>query len=679
MRNHLKDPYFDTRENASGGSPTTIKSMTDTTSYRGDLAKAQEAARAYYAEGRLLMADIEYDALIARIAAFEAAHPEQIIAHDLLTQVAGGTAKGTVAHAAPMLSLDNCFDAMDLRSWLDTRTGPFTTEPKFDGLSLGAAYRNGKLVRIATRGDGTHGEDVTYAASRINGLPAQLTDAIDVEVRGEVIFTAEHYEAANDARMAAGKPAFVNPRNAAAGTLRTETLEYAATLTFFAHGHSGLENITTHSEAMARLNDLGVNTGNGDLALVRHADCASVLAAVERFGSVRGELEVDVDGMVIKIDSIDEANALGHSSRAPRWAIAFKYPAVEATSVLRSVEWTVGRTGRITPRATIDPVFVAGTTVTFATLHNAEDIKRKDLRIGDTVLVKRAGEVIPRIEAPIVEKRDGSETIIQAPSTCPRCNGQINKDDKVWRCQAGRACGAAEAIRYAASRDCLDIEGMGDKLVEQLVKTGTVKDVADLFMLTTAQLAGLERMGDTSAAKVIEQINNAKTQPLSRVFCALGVRMTGRSMSRRLARHFATMSAITGATQDDLCAVDGVGPERAATIAAELVDLADVIARMEAAGVNMNEPVNGTVENGDSTIAGKTFVVTGAMSGRLEGLSRNDVHARIEAAGGKTSGSVSKKTDYLVTGEAGGSKVEKAQALGVKTISPDELAALLDA
>lgn len=671
-----------TKTNAGKNAGTSQNpTVLDNESYLAAVRTATEAADAYYQNAGLLMADAEYDRLVKEIAAYETANPQERVEHGLHEKVAAGTSTGgDVTHAAPMLSLDNCFEITELRDWLEGRnTTRFTTEPKYDGLSLAATYERGRLVRIATRGDGASGENVTHAAGRIDGLPLDLTEKVDVEVRGEVIFTTENYEAANTLRVAAGKKAFVNPRNAAAGTLRAETLEYPAVLNFYAHGQIGLDT-PSHSVAMTRLAELGIGSGTGELAVRIHTDVLSVVAAVERFADLRETLPLDVDGMVVKCDEIAEQQRLGFSSRAPRWGVAYKYPALEATSVLRAVEWTVGRTGRITPRATIDPVFVAGTTVTYATLHNADDIKRKDLRVGDTVLVKRAGEVIPRIEAPIVEKRDGSETEIAAPDTCPRCDGAIVTDDIVWRCSRGRACGTGEAIRYATSRDCLDIEGMGEKLVEQLVANGRVKDVADLFTLTATDLAGLERMGETSARKVVEQIELARTRPLSRVFCALGVRMTGRSMSRRLARHFTSMDALRNADTDALCAVEGVGPERAAVIREEIEELAEVIDRLSALGVNMNEPVTSS-EAAETAVgvAGKTFVVTGAMTGRLEGLSRNDVHARIEAAGGKTSGSVSKKTDYLVTGESGGSKVEKAQALGVKTITPDELAELLGA
>jgi len=653
--------------------------ITSPQAYRSAVQTAVAAATAYYRDGGLLMADTEYDTLLRAILAYETAHPEQRVDHDLHDRVAAGTGTdGDVTHAAPMLSLDNCFSPEELAAWLDGRgTARFTVEPKYDGLSLAATYRDGRLVRLATRGDGTTGEDVTHAIGRIRGLPDLLAETVDVEVRGEVIFTKADYKTANTGRVASGRKAFVNPRNAAAGTLRAESLEYPATLTFYAHGQHGLD-LPGHSDAIARLAELGVGTGDGELALTVHRDAAGVLAAVAAFEAVREHLPLDVDGAVVKCDTREDQERLGHSSRSPRWGIAYKYPALEATSVLRGVEWTVGRTGRITPRATIDPVFVAGTTVTYATLHNAADIGRKDLRLGDVVLVKRAGEVIPRIESPIVEKRTGVETPIEPPAVCPRCDGPIDTTELVWRCRRGRACGAAEAIRYAASRDCLDIEGMGEKLVDQLVETGKVRDVADLFTLTDTDLVGLERMGETSARKVIEQIAAAKDRPLSRVFAALGVRMTGRSMSRRLARHFTTMDAVRAADVEALCAVEGVGPERAATILAELDELGEVIDRLTTLGVNMREPLEATGAENATPVAGKTFVVTGAMSGPLAALSRNDVHALIESAGGKTSGSVSGKTDFLVCGEASGAKLEKARTLGITVITPEQLAGMLD-
>lgn len=675
----------------------TVTSMQITTQqqYLAAVEQATNAARAYYQDGSLLMADGEYDTLVRTIATYEATHPETRIEHQLHDAVAAGTAEhGDVIHRAPMLSLDNSFDASNLQDWLTGRAGPFTTEPKYDGLSLAATYRNGELVRIATRGDGTAGENVTHAAGRIAGLPDRIDTTTDLEIRGEVIFTHENYDAANRNRIAAGKKAFVNPRNAAAGTLRTEHLEYDAQLTFYAHGQIGLET-ETHSAAMHALREFGINTGDAGLALRVHASADEVLAEVASFAARRETLPLDVDGLVIKIDHIATQQELGTSSRAPKWGIAFKYPALEATSTLLEVEWTVGRTGRITPRARIEPVFVAGTTVTYATLHNAEDIKRKDLRIGDTVLVKRAGEVIPRIEAPIIEQRTGDETEIAAPAQCPRCAGDINRNDKVWRCTRGRGCGAAESIRYAASRDCLDIEGLGEFLVGELVRSGRVETVADLFTLTRDDLLGLPyasahtstdpktgearttqpRMQEKSVENLLGQIEKARTQPLSRVFCALGVRMTGRSMSRRIAKHFTTMPAILAADTDTLTAVDGIGPERAAVIREELTELAETIEKLVTLGVNMTESTDTNTE--DSPLTGKTLVVTGTMTGRLEGRSRDEVHAMIEAAGGKTSSSVSKKTSILVAGDAAGSKLAKAAELGVTVLSPDELAELL--
>jgi len=639
----------------------------DRQEFLAGITRAESAARAYYEEGRLEMADGEYDQLIALLRQAREEHGWSE-ADVLLGAVAAGTSGGGEAiHAAPMLSLDNLFSVFDVASWcertaelagLATGEAAFSVEPKYDGLSLAATYRQGQLVRIATRGDGRFGEDVTYARHRIVGLPAMLRSEVDCEVRGEVLFTRGQFEAASVARIATGRPAFVNPRNAASGTLRAETLDYEAELSFFSYGGVGIPQ-TSHVALLEALSRLGLQVGSGDLRPRRVVGGNAVASWVESFGELREQLEVDVDGAVIKLDDIPAQNRVGETSRSPRWGIAFKYPALEATSVLRSVEWTVGRTGRITPRATIDPVFVAGTTVTYATLHNADDIRRKDLRIGDAVLVKRAGEVIPRIEAPLVDRRSGAEHEISIPERCPRCEGELDRSQLVWRCVRGRVCGAREAIVYAASRDALDIEGLGEKIVSQLVEAGLVADIADIFTLTSSQVAALDRLGEVSATSLISQIERARAQPFSRVLTALGVRMTGRAMSRRLAKHFVTMDALRNAGITELCAVEGIGLERAETIRGELVELGPVIDRLEDLGMSLREPVE---HAGSAPLTDKTVVI----SGSVPGLTRTKANEWIERLGGKSSGSVSAKTDILITNETETTKARKARELGVE-------------
>ena len=641
--------------------------------------RAESAARAYYEQGRLEMADGEYDALVAKVRRTRNEHGWQE-ADVLLGAVGAGTSQGgAAAHVVPMLSLENLFVPDDIVLWCErtadlagiaTGEAAFSVEPKYDGLSLAATYRRGQLVRIATRGDGRFGEDVTYASPRIVGLPTILSSEVDCEIRGEVIFTRSQFEAASEARMSTGRPAFVNPRNAASGTLRAETLDYMAELSFFAYGGVGIPQ-SSHVALLDAISRLGIQVGESDLQPRRLIGGHAVAAWVASFGELREQLEVDVDGAVIKLDDITAQTRVGETSRSPRWGIAFKYPALEATSLLLSVEWTVGRTGRITPRATIEPVFVAGTTVTYATLHNADDIRRKDLRIGDTVLVKRAGEVIPRIEAPLVDRRTGAEIEISVPERCPRCDGELDRTQLVWRCVKGRACGAKEAIVYAAGRDALDIEGLGDKVVAQLVDSGLVADVADVFTLTSSQLAQLDRLGEVSAANLMSEISRARTQPLSRVLTALGVRMTGRAMSRRLARHFVTMDALCKAGIADLCAVEGVGPERAETIQGELVELRSVIDRLSGLGVNLTEPM----EQADSApLSGKTVVV----SGSVPGLTRIQANEWIERLGGKSAGSVSAKTDILITSETETTKAKKARELGIEIWVPERLMTLIE-
>lgn len=649
------------------------------------LAEAVEALRAaataYYVEGDLLMDDASYDTLTRATLEAAAEHPEwlddelRLRIASLTTRVAAGvSAAGGAEHAVPMLSLDNIFDGAEMTRWCDTKgAGPFTVEVKFDGLSLAVTYRQGKLFRLATRGDGASGEDVTYALDRIPSLPRTLSQPVDIEVRGEVIFTHENFAIANSARITSGKPAFVNPRNAAAGTLRAEQLPYKPVLSFYTHGAIGYD-CETHSELLKRLSALGLPLADGAASLMVCESASDVVARIEQISERRGAFDFEIDGAVVKVDSVKRQNDLGSTGRAPRWGVAYKYPAVEATSTLEAVEWTVGRTGRITPRARIAPCFVQGVTVTYATLHNADDIARKDLRVGDTVLVKRAGEVIPRIEAPLVSLRTGAEKAIAVPTSCPRCGGLIDTADAVWRCVKGRSCGLVESIVYAVSRDCLDIDGFGAKLVALAVEKGLVTDLASIYSLNVGQLSSLDRMGATSAQKLVDAIEASKVQPFSRVLAALGVRMTGRSMSRRLAAHFGDMSTLQAAGIDGLLGVEGVGDERAQVIMSELQELAELIARLEALGLNMVEPR--TVAE-SQPLAGLIIVVTGTMTGRIAALGRNEMNELIVRAGGKPSGSVSAKTNILVAGDSAGSKKAKAVELGVRVVGCDEFATLV--
>lgn len=421
---------------------------------------------------------------------------------------------------------------------------------------------------------------------------------------------------------------------------------------------------------------------------------------MDGIGSLRASLPFGIDGIVIKADLAADQREAGSGTRAPRWAIAYKLPAVEKITRLLAVEWNVGRTGIIAPRAVLEPVEIDGSTVGYATLHNPADITRRDLRLGDQVMVYKAGDIIPRIEAPVVHLRTGDETPIAFPESCPQCGSDIDTSEQRWRCTRGRDCRLVASVSYAAGRDQLDIEGLGSTRVVQLVDAGLVADFADLFTLEREQLLALDRMGETSTDNLLAAIETARTRPLSRVFCALGVRGTGRSMSRRIARYFATMDRIVAADAETLQRVDGIGKEKAAAVVAELVELAPLIGKLVAAGVTMTEPgatpppEPGTEEEaagpdaaagGDAgtgstlPLAGMTVVVTGAMSGALEKLSRNQMNELIERAGGKSSSSVSKRTSLLVAGEKAGSKRTKAEDLGVRIAVPEEFAELVGA
>ncbi|ROO85702.1 DNA ligase (NAD+) [Actinocorallia herbida] len=678
----------------SNVAPTAI---VDEAAYTAAVELAVSSSAAYYGDGSSTVDDDTYDQLVRAIAAWEAEHPEQVRADSPTGKVAGGAVTGDVPHTRPMLSLDNVFSGEELLKWaegLERRLGGpvagWAVEAKLDGLAISARYREGRLVQLVTRGDGLAGEDVSHGIGQIVGLPAELAEPVTVEVRGEVLFTTAQFETANTLRMAHGGTPFANPRSAAAGSLRAKDRPYKVEFTFFGYGalplaEAGPEGLLAlpHTGVMEYVARLGVQTSAAALpGPLGYGDLEGVTARIAEIAAARAELAFGIDGIVIKADGAEDQEKAGLSSRAPRWAIAYKLPADTRTTVLRGVEWAVGRTGIIAPRAVLDPVEIDGVTVTYATLHNPADITRRDLMIGDTVSVKRAGDVIPRVEAPLVQARTGEEQPIAFPETCPRCGGAIDRSQERWRCELGRACNTVASISYAVGRDQLDIEGLGQTRVVQLVEAELIADFADLFALTREQLIGLERMGDTSTDNLLAAIEAAKSRPLSRVFAALGVRGTGRSMSRRIARYFATMDLIRAADVDSVQKVEGIGPEKAVVLVAELTEIAPLIDKLASFGVNMTEPGATPPSAEEETVpeasglplAGMSVVVTGGMTGPLESLSRNEMNELIERAGGKASSSVSKKTALVVAGEKAGSKLTKATDLGIPVITPDEFA-----
>ncbi|MEV4760001.1 NAD-dependent DNA ligase LigA [Micromonospora sp. NPDC049559] len=700
----------------------------DPATYAAALTEIGSAAAAYYNGAGLEMDDATYDALMARVVATEAAHPDWKAGNSPTELVAAGVgAVGDVVHSEPMLSLDNVFGADELRRWaarleklLGRPVAGLTVEPKIDGLAVAARYASGRLVQVATRGNGRAGEDVTAQARRAAGLPERLAEPVTVEIRGEVFMTDADFARGNELRIGLGEPPFAHPRSAAAGTLRAQDRAYEAPLSFLAYSVHGLDvrdrmtitangapsataagpdtdgdgpGTSAHSAALAYVRRLGVATTAGSPAGMPL--CATVdeaIAAVQALYARRGEFGFGIDGAVIKADSAADRDTAGSGSRAPRWGVAYKFPADTRTTTLLSIEVQVGRTGVITPVAVLAPVLIDGVTITSATLHNFDDLVRRNVRAGDTVFVRRAGDVIPEVTGAKLDERPADSTPYEPPVDCPRCGGQIDRSQKRWRCVQGRACGARESLSYYVSRDSMDIEGLGGKIIDLLVEVGLVADPADLYALDAATLAGLDRLGDLSARKLVANIDASRQQPLSRVLTGLGVRMTGRSMSRRLARHFGTMDALLAASATDLQQVEGVGPERAVTIAAELVDLTPVIEKLARRGVNMTEPglsvpsAATTGASGPGSTASAlplrrpdgtpmTVVVTGAVPG----LTRTEGQEAVERLGGKSSGSVSARTDLVVVGDGAGSKADKAAALGVPMLPAQRFADLLAA
>ncbi|GAA3828131.1 NAD-dependent DNA ligase LigA [Sphaerisporangium flaviroseum] len=682
-----------------------ITRLPDPAAYAEAVQLALDASAAYYGDGTSTLDDDVYDRLVRGIAAYEQDHPAQVLPGSPTGKVSGGAVVGDVPHTVPMLSLDNVFGAEQLADWaagLERRLGrpvtAWSVEPKLDGMAICARYRRGRLVQLVTRGDGTAGEDVSHAIGTIVGLPGRLAEPVTVELRGEVMMTAAQFEQACAKRRAHDGTTFANPRSGVAGTLRAQDRPYVCELTFFGYGALPLPVDDTselaaglrewpHSQIMQWVAGQGVQTTAATpVAGTVAGTLEQAQERIEQIAASRPQLSFGIDGIVVKADLAVDQEQAGFSSRAPRWAIAYKLPPTEKITKLLAVEWNTGRTGIIAPRAVLEPVELDGSTVTYATLHNVADITRRGLLLGDSVTVYKAGDVIPRVQAPVVHLRTGAEQPIAFPEACPFCGDAIDTSQERWRCVRGRACRAIASIGYAVGRGQLDIEGLADNRVQQMLDAGLITDFADLFYLTREPLLALERMGAVSTDNLLAAIERAKSQPLSRVFCALGVRGTGRSMSRRIAKHFGTMAAIRAADAEAIQQVEGIGPEKAPVVVAELAELGDLIDKLVAAGVNMTEPGYTLGAPGDEPgdtaalpLAGMSVVVTGAMTGVLESLSRDQMNELIERAGGKASSSVSAKTSLLVAGEKAGSKRTKAESSGVPIVTPEQFAELVAA
>ena len=650
-------------------------------------------AHAYYALDAPTIPDGDYDRLFAELQALEGAYPQLIVA-DSPTQRVGAAPLpefGQIQHAVPMLSLGNGFADEDIiafdrraREGLD-RTGSvnYACELKFDGLAINLRYEHGVLVEAATRGDGATGENVTANIRTVRAIPLRLaseTPPAVVDIRGEVLMYKADFASLNARQRAAGLKEFANPRNAAAGSLRQLDSRITAqrALRFFAYGVGTFEGMpmpASHSALLDWYQRIGVPVCS-HRAVVKDAE--GLLDFFTRIGATRATLPYEIDGVVYKVDDVGEQRQLGFVSRAPRFALAHKFPAEEAITQIRDIEVQVGRTGAITPVARLAPVSVGGVTVTNATLHNADEVHRKDVRIGDTVIVRRAGDVIPEVVSVVIDMRSAEVRQFVMPTDCPVCGCAIVRllDETIARCSGGWLKCAAQrkgGLQHFVSRRAMDIEGMGEQLIDQLVDRNVVRTPADLFKLGFVALAELDRMADKSANNVLAALEKSKSTTLARFIYGLGIRHVGEATAKELARHFGELDVLMAATEQQLLDVADIGPVVAQSVRTFFADAlnAELIAQLRAAGVHWSEVVRQQVAS--LPMAGKTFVLTGT----LPTLSRDAAAALIEEAGGKVAGSVSKKTSYVVVGTEAGSKLAKAEELGLQILDEAALLQLL--
>ncbi len=648
----------------------------------------------YYVLDDPVVTDQEYDRLFRRLQQLEHEHPG-LVTPDSPTQRVGSEPAShfeTVTHEVAMLSLDNAFDeeemlAFDrrLRDKLDHDSAlAYCAEPKLDGLAVSLLYEAGELVRAATRGDGRSGENITANARTIASIPLRLIgDNVPrrIEVRGEVYMELEGFAALNRSQQQADSKVFANPRNAAAGSLRLLDSRITANrpLTFCSYGTGlceGVELPPGQYQQMQFLRAIGIPISRQIELLDSINDC---LDYYQRILARREGLAFDIDGVVFKLDNIEQQREAGFVSRAPRWAIAYKFPAQEVMTRLLDVDFQVGRTGALTPVARLEPVAVGGVMVSNATLHNMDEIERKDIRIGDIVIVRRAGDVIPEIVAPVIQQREGRLRRPRMPSRCPVCNSEViqQSGQAAYRCVGGLVCAAQrkEAIKHYASRKAMDIEGLGDKLVEQMVEQGMIESVADLYHLELEQVAGLERMAEKSAQNLLQALEQTKTTSLARFIYALGIREVGEATAEALAGHFGDLEPIMDTDIEGLQQVGDVGPVVAENIR-HFFDQQrnrDIISQLLAQGVNW-PAIDVSHQQLDQSLAGKTYVI----SGTLNGYSRDQAASLLKARGAKVSGSVSSKTSALIGGENPGSKLARAEALGVEVLDQAGFESLIE-
>ena len=684
----------------------------------------------YYMLDAPEITDAAFDKMLVELQQIEAAYPE-LVTESSYTQRVGGYVSeqfAPVTHMARMYSMDDAMDLDELDAWLERTEAAlgagravYTCELKIDGLGVALTYENGAFVRAATRGDGTTGEDVSLNVRTIHDVPMHLAEPAlvhmgadrshTIEVRGEVYMPKGSFARLNEEADAAGRDPFANPRNAAAGSLRQKDPKVTATrdLATFIYAVADTNPLHVHSqhEFLSWLRDAGFSV-NPNVATCGtpaevHAFCADALAH-------RGELDYDIDGVVVKVDSFAQQDELGFTARAPRWAIAFKFPPEEKTTVLREIRVQVGRTGVLTPVAEFDPVTVAGSTIARATLHNIDEVHRKDVRVGDTIVVHKAGDVIPEVVGPVADKRPADALPWQMPATCPVCGSPVvhEEGEVAYRC-VSLDCAAQlkERLLHWVSRGCMDVDGIGDELVDKMLEAGLVHDVADFYTLTVEDIAGLETgrrygadnakkgvragdpipVGQKTAEKVVGELVHSKEQSLGRVLFALGIRHVGKSVGELLAQHFLSIDKLLLASEEEIAQVDGVGPKIAASVKGFLAvpENLEVLERLRQAGLSLEEDLGAATARaaeetgvsadlaGAQPLAGLTFVLTGT----LERRTRDEAGAALKALGAKVTGSVSKKTSYVVAGPGAGSKLAKAESLGVPVLDEAQLEHLL--
>ena len=646
----------------------------------------------YYVLDDPVISDGEYDGLMRELREMEEKYPELVTPDSPTQRVGAAPAEGfvEVEHALPMLSLSNAFELEELQAWhrrvtslLEGAEFSMVCELKIDGLAVSLTYEEGQLVRGATRGDGYRGEDVTQNLRTVKSIPLSLQgDAPRVlEVRGEVYMPKESFRRMNEEKVARGEPPFANPRNSGAGTIRQLDPRVTASrnMDIFVYGLGHAEDGSmpdNHWDALERLKALGFKINPNNTV------CRSLGEVEELYQSwleERHHLSYEADGLVVKVNPFQLQEALGYVGREPRWAVAYKFPAQQATTRLQDIRVNVGRTGSLNPYAILEPVNVSGATVKMATLHNEEDIRRKDIRIGDWVTVERAGDVIPQVVGPVVARRTGEERVFRMPRKCPVCGTPVVKPETeaMHRCP-NTSCPAQffELLKHFVNKGAMDIDGLGERWCSILIDVGMVKDVADLYRLAPEQLLTLERMGEKLAVKIIDNIEKSKDRPLSRIILALGVLHVGSEMADLLARHYRSIGQLSKATQEELTSVPGIGPKIAASIVAyfQVEGNRRVMEKLRQAGVKL-EQAEADQRVPEGPLTGLSFVLTGTLTS----LSRSSAEARIKELGGSSASGVTRNTDYLVVGADPGSKVEAATKLGTRLLDEEEFLKLLSA